>query len=79
MSRNISRRRPRCTPKFGANNRRNSSAHFESSRSLVYDAVLQMVSAGQALLLDRHETSHLLVLRSGEAFSLDRDGITRLG
>jgi hypothetical protein len=45
----------------------------------LYEAILGLVNAGLALLLDWDETSCLLVLRSGETFRLDSDGLTRLG
>lgn len=45
----------------------------------VHEAIFSLVNAGFARLLDWDETSCLLVLRSGEIFRLESDGLTRLG
>ena len=45
----------------------------------VYDAITTLAEQGLALLLEWDETSRLVVLRSGEVFRLDVEGVTRLG
>ncbi len=58
----------------------NDSCKFEpTTRNYVYEAIIDLARVGLVLLLDWDDASRLLVLRSGEIFRLDRDGVTRLG
>ena len=45
----------------------------------VHDAITALAEQGVALLLEWNQTSRLMVLRTGEVFWIDVDGVTRLG